>query len=130
MNEVICNGYLQRKVHYVKDKITGNYEYRFYLNVFSAKADGVSVIPFKCTGWLADEAYSKLQVGDYIEIIGELVRENQIVYVLVKELVYKKPKSSRQVHIKTSEFLQTFQPSEVIERLVKKGVNNSGKKKV
>ena len=130
MNEVICNGYLQKKVHYVKDSITGNYEYRFYLNVFSNRAESVSIIPFKCTGWLADEAYAKLEVGDYVEIVGELVRDNpQLMYVLVKELIYKKPKSRKQIHIKTSEFLQTFKPGEVIERLVKKGVGKSGTKK-
>ena len=83
-----------------------------------------------CSGWLADKCYAELQVGDYCEIVGELVRPSaQIMYVLVKELIYKKPKSRKQVHIKTSEFIQTFKTTEVLERLVKKGMTSNEKKK-
>jgi hypothetical protein len=46
------------------------------------------------------------------------------MYVFVQNLVVQKPKARRQAQIRTTDFLQTYQPAKVMQRL-----NDYGEKK-
>lgn len=126
MNICVLSGFLQKKTQYLKNK-EGITEFRFFLNVYSPVEKSMSSLPIKCKGRLADECYSKLKVGYYLEVVGEMVRPSpQQVYAVAHTISFKTPSGEKVVHIRTTEFLEMFDTSKVIERLQ---VNKSGKKK-
>lgn len=125
MNFVICNGYLQKKSEYVKNDM-GQEEFRFFLNSYSYYYKEAYPIPFKIVGDKATECYAKVEVGDYIEVTGELVRPNKTsMYVVCKDVLIKKPKSKKEYYLKTTEFLEFYSPERLItkvnEKKAKKG---------
>ena len=118
MNTIAINGYVIEEGKYVNNTELDQFEYQFFLKVYSTLTNSVSAIPCKCVGWLADKAYSNIIKNSYVELVGEIVREKENkIYVLVTSMISKKPKGKRQYYIKTTEFLETYNPKNVIERL-------------
>lgn len=116
MNKVIINGYLQKKADYVKDEY-GKAEFRFFLNTYSYSFNESFPIPFKVAGDKATECWAKVSVGDYIEVVGEIVRPNpQSMYVMCQDIMCRKPKSKKEYYLKTTEFLEFYNPESVIEK--------------
>lgn len=72
---------------------------------------------------LCDYCYANLSEGCYIEVVGEIERysKNHNMYVFVQNLVVQKPKARRQAQIRTTDFLQTYQPAKVLKRLQEYG---------
>ena len=68
---------------------------------------------------MCDYCYAELSEGCYVEVVGQLDRHSKqhAMYVLVTNLVVQKPKSRRQTQIRTTDFLQTYQPAHVLKRL-------------
>ena len=125
MNFVVCNGYIQKKTEFVRNDI-GQEEFRFFLNSYSYYFKEAYPIPFKIVGDKATECYAKLEEGDYLEVTGELIRPNKnSMYVMCKDISVRKPKSKKEFYIKTSEFLEFYNPQRIInhinEKKVKKG---------
>ena len=118
MNVVIINGHMAKETQYLD--CDGQYEFRFYLKVNSTYSQCVSAIPCKCIGWLADRAYAQCSENCYMEITGEIIRdENSKVFVKVLNMVVKKPRSRRQFYLSASEFIKAYSPQSVLERLEK-----------
>lgn len=118
MNVVCLMGYMAKETQYVEND--GQYEYRFYLKVNSTYSQSVSAIPCKCIGWLADRAYAQCSENSYMEILGEIVRdENSKVYVRVLNMITKKPRSRRQFYLSATEFIKAYNPYDVLERVEK-----------
>lgn len=126
MNICVLSGFLQKKTQYIKND-TGESEFRFFLNVYSPVEKTMNCLPILCKGKLADECYARLKVGYYLEVIGEMVRPSpQQVFAIAHTLSFKTPTGEKVVHIRTTEFLEMFDTSKVLERLQ---VDKSGKKK-
>ena len=115
----VFSGYVENKYGFRKN----NNEYHFDFFVSVENDDGVArPVPFRCTGDMAIEVYSKLQVGYYVEITSKFVRiDRNTHYFVVKDLMYKAPKTSNQYYIKSSQLLEMFNPKNVIERLEESG---------
>lgn len=121
MNSVIITGYVRKKTQYKKNEKTDKYEFKFYVNCYNPLLQCNQVIPCKCEGWLADECYSNLSEGGYVEANGTAtMADNNRMYIMVNSLIYKKPKSRKQFYIKAKDFLQCYNPTSVLERIKKK----------
>ena len=68
---------------------------------------------------MCDYCYAELSEGCYLEVIGQLDRHSKYhpLYVFVTNLVVQKPRSRRQMQIRTTDFLQTYQPAKVLQRI-------------
>ena len=118
MNVVVLIGYMAKETRYVE--VNGQYEFQFYLKVNSTYSNTVSAIPCKCIGWLADRTYANVSENTYMEITGEIIRdENSKVYVRVLNLVSKKPRGRRKFSISATEFIKAYNPYDVLERIDK-----------
>lgn len=127
MNQVIVSGYLQKKSEYVKNDL-GQYEFRFFINAYSYYYNESYPVPFKIIGDKATECYAKFEVGDYLEIVGEIIRPNpNAMYIMCKDISCKKPKSKKEFYVKTTEFLSFYSPECVIDRVYSKN-SKKGKK--
>ena len=120
MNSVIVSGYVLDKTIYRKCKDDPTkMEYYFLVYSYEPFTRTNSKIPIRAYGAMADECYAHLSTNCYVEITGGLVRPNESTfYVQVKDIVYRRPKSKRIYHYTSTEFLDTFAPSKLIERLV------------
>lgn len=117
MNNVTLSGYAYGKAKY-KLNPENNNECNFYIRCYSTYSKDSTLIPCKCEGWLADQAYAKLSENAYVEAYGELIRENsQKIYVKLLTLSVKKPKCRTQFYIRSTEFIEAYSPKSVIERL-------------
>jgi hypothetical protein len=127
MNFVVCSGYIQKKTEYVKNDM-GQDEFRFFLNSYSYYFKEAYPIPFKIIGDKATECYAKFEVGDYLEVTGELIRPNKnSMYIMCKDISCKKPKSKKEYYIRTSEFLDFYNPERILTNLNEKN-SKKGKK--
>jgi len=127
MNNVTINGYIYKNGSYTFNEEKGKFEYNFYLKVHNPILNEAQGIKCKAVGWLADECTSNMCENCYVEVIGSLANSKTgKTYVLVNSITYKKPKSKRQFYIKTTEFLEYFKPTSILERLK---VNEQNKKK-
>lgn len=120
MNYCVFNGYIESKFSYNKDE---NNKLKFDFFVSVENDDGIArPIPFRAYDEVANVLYSKLQVGYYVEITCKFYRKDNIKhYFVVKDLMYKVPKSSNQYYVKTSELLEMYNPKNVLEREKKNG---------
>lgn len=93
----------------------------FRFSVISTTPNKKNAIIVDCKAFneMCDYCYANLSEGCYVEVIGQLDRfsKNHAMYVLVTNLVVQKPKARRQMQIRTTDFLQTYQPAKVIKRL-------------
>lgn len=123
MNYCIFSGYIEQKYAFSKQE-DGTYRFDFFVSV--ENDDGIArPIPFRALGNSAIELYSKLQVGYYVEITCKYLRLNNVTnYFVVKDVMYKAPKTSTQYYVKASEILDMYNPKNVLERVKK---NEDGK---
>lgn len=118
MNYCIFSGYIETKYAFTKQE-DGTYRFDFFVSV--ENDDGIArPIPFRALGNNAIELYSKLQVGYYVEITCKYLRLNNVTnYFVVKDIMYKAPKTNRQYYVKASEVIDMFNPKNVLERVNK-----------
>lgn len=99
----------------------GQNEYRFFISATSKQLNEVFAVPIKCLGQMASEVYAQVTEGDYVELVGELIRlAPDKCYVLAKEVLYKKPNSRTSYYIRSSEFLELYSPQKVLEKMTGK----------
>lgn len=122
MNVVMISGYVLENDKAIYRKVEGSdiYEYYFLVYVHEPFTKTNSKIPVRASGDMANQCYASLCTDSYVEITGGLVRLNddKSFYIQVKDLVYRRPKSKRVYQLTSSEFIETFAPSKLIERLV------------
>lgn len=116
MNVCVFSGYVELKAAYNQNK-DGRLKFDFYVSV--ENDDGIArTIPFRAYDDMATKVYANLQVGYYVEITSKYIRlDNVTNYFVVKDLMYKAPKTSNQYYIKSSELLEMFNPKKVLERM-------------
>lgn len=116
MNYCILDGYIETKYAFTKQD-DGTYRFDFFVSV--ENDDGIArPVPFRALGNTAVELYSALQVGYYVQITSKYIRLNNVTsYFVVKDVMYKAPKSSRQYYIKASEIIDGYKPKNVLERM-------------
>ena len=80
---------------------------------------GATLVECRAFDRHCDYCYAELSEGCYIEVVGQLERisKHHNMYVFVQNLVVQKPKARRQTQIRTTDFLQTYQPANVLKRL-------------
>ena len=117
MNLTVINGYYASG--YLTKTPNGNKCFKFFVLVTIPHKKGSTTIECKAYNELCDYCYTELSEGCYVEVIGQLDRHsaNHPMYVLVTNLVVQKPKSRRQLQMRTTDFLQTYQPAQVLKRL-------------
>lgn len=121
MNNITINGYVRKKTQYLKNDKTDKYEFKFYVNCYNPLLQKNQVLPCKCEGWLADECYTNFSEGCYVEVNGSFaMADNNRGYIMANSILYKKPKSRRQFYISSKDFLQYYNPTDVLERVKKK----------
>lgn len=119
MNSVTLSGYVLDKEIYRKSKEDDKYEYFFLLYCYEPFTKTHSKIPIRTSGTLATECYTNLTKNCYVEINGGLVKKDDgTFYVQAKDLVFRRPKGKRTYQYTSTEFIETFAPSKLIERLV------------
>lgn len=128
MNSVTISGYVLDKTIYRKcEDDPTKMEYYFLVYCYEPFTKTNSKIPVRAYGSLANECYAHLCTNCYVEVNGGLVRPNETsFYVQVKDIVYRRPRSKRTYQYTSTEFIETFAPSQLIERLVS---GDDGKKK-
>lgn len=118
MNVVTINGYISSNGTYKVDE-DGESKYTFIVSVQSPLSNTTNQIPVMCVKLLADECQSRLNIEDYVEITGELERNGNKVYVLASALIHKKSKARSEYVMRSTQFLQTYAPDEIMERIEK-----------
>lgn len=97
----------------------GNRCFKFI--VVSTVPNSKKGIAIECKAFdaLCDYCYANLSEGCYVEIVGQIDRfsRNHPMYIMVTSLTIQKPKARRQMQMRTTDFLQTYQPAKVIKRL-------------
>lgn len=120
MNVVAVNGY------YGNGNITttpnGRKCFKFFVVATTPNTKSATLIECRAYNELCDYCYAELSEGCYVEVLGQLDRYSKMhgMYVMVTNLVVQKPKSRRQVQIRTTDFLQAYQPAQVLKRLTDK----------
>jgi RecJ-like exonuclease len=119
MNTVILNGHVGKDIYYGGDiDMKGQVVCKFYVATSNPTLEETSLVPCVCLDWLAQRCYAGISEGCYVEIIGELVkRRGKSLFVNVQSMVYKKPKSKKQYTIRSTEFLQTYKPANIMKQL-------------
>lgn len=115
MNYCVFNGYVENKYAYgIDDK--GRNKFDFFVSVESD--DGIArPLPFRCYDEIALELYTRLKVGYYVEITCKFQRLNNLThYFVVKDLMYKAPKSENQYYVRASQLLEMFEPKNILEK--------------
>ncbi len=115
MNNITLTGYALEKGKY--SIVNGSTEYNFFLKCYSTYSKRVNNIPIKCRYELADKAYARIVGNAYIEIYGELLNDNGNIYVEAITLSIKLPKEKQNIYVRSTEFLELFSPSSIIERI-------------
>jgi hypothetical protein len=93
--------------------------FKFWVVTTTPHKRGSTAIECKAFNDLCDYCYAELSEGCYVEVVGQIDRHSKHhpLYVLVTNLVIQKPKTRRQVQIRTTDFLQAYQPAHVLKRL-------------
>lgn len=120
MNYCVFNGYVEQKFAYNQDE-EKKFKFDFFVSV--ENDDGIArPIPFRAYGDMAVELYAKLQIGYYVEITSKFIRlAYNKNYFVVKDLTYKAPKSEKQYYVKSSQLLEMYNPSDILEKVKKNG---------
>lgn len=120
MNIVMVNGYVTRNRKYRKNIEKNRMEFCFNVAVTDYVNCEVVSIPVLAIGEMAKHTYAKMCDDCYVEIVGYLskTKENKI-YILVKDIVIKEPKSKTQYYYSSKEFMEIFKPSSIINDIVK-----------
>lgn len=120
MNVVTINGYYGNGN--ITTTPTGRKCFKFFVITTVPNNKSATVIECRAYNELCDYCYAELSEGCYVEVIGQLDRytKNHGMYVFVSSLVIQKPKARRQTQIRTTDFLQAYQPANVLKRLNEK----------
>ena len=95
-------------------------EFGFSVAVVDYINNEIITLPILAIGDMATQIYAKICDNCYVEIVGYLSKTKQNkMYVLVKDIVVKEPKSKTQYFYSSKEFMEIFKPSSVIKNLVK-----------
>lgn len=117
INITIINGYYARGATHIEP--SGRRCFKFV--VISTVPNSKKGIAIECKAFDAqgDYCYANLSEGCYVEVVGQIDRysKNHAMYVLVTSLTIQKPKARRQMQMRTTDFLQTYQPASVLKRL-------------
>lgn len=120
MNIVMVNGYVLNKRKYKKNIEQNRMEFGFSAAVVDYINNEIITLPILAIGDMATQIYAKICDNCYVEIVGYLSKTKQNkMYVLVKDIVIKEPKSKTQYFYSSKEFMEIFKPSSVIKNLVK-----------
>lgn len=119
MNTVILNGYVGKDIYYGGDiDMFNQIVCKFYVATTNPSLESTSLVPCVCLDWLANKCYAGICEGCYVEVIGEIVkRPRKSLFVQVQSMVYKKPKSKKQYSIRSTEFLQTYRPANIMKQI-------------
>ena len=124
MNIVMVNGYVLQNRKYQKNIEKNRMEYCFNVAVTDYVNCEVISMPILAIGEMAKQTYAKICDECYVEIVGYLSKTKQNkIYILIKDIVIKEPKSKTQYYYSSKEFMEIFKPSSIIKDIV----NNSKK---
>ena len=117
MNTVVVSGYYT--IGSMTQTPSGQKCFKFYVLTTTPHKRGSTAIECKAFNDLCDYCYAELSEGCYVEVVGQLDRHSKHhgMYVLVTNLVVQKPKSRLQTQIRTTDFLEAYQPAHVLKRL-------------
>lgn len=119
MNIVMVNGYVLNKRKYKKNIDQNRMEFGFSVAVVDYINNEIITLPILAIGQMATQIYAKICDNCYVEIVGYLSKTKQNkIYVLVKDIVVKEPKSKTQYFYSSKEFMEIFKPSNIIKDLV------------
>lgn len=139
MNLVIITGHVLDLKNFSRFKRSGEVgktTYDFLVLTNGQISNSLNKIPIRAVDDQALICYANLTTNSYVEIVGELVRPTaDKFYVHLRSITYKAPKTVRQYYIKSTDFIETYKPSKLIESMVtqeemnKKGLTRYGKSK-
>lgn len=119
MNIVMVNGYVLNKRKYKKNIEQNRMEFGFSVAVVDYINNEIITLPILAIGQMATQIYAKICDNCYVEIVGYLSKTKQNkMYVLVKDIVVKEPKSKTQYFYSSKEFMEIFKPSNIIRDLI------------
>ena len=119
MHIVMVNGYVLIKRKYKKNIEQNRMEFGFSVAVVDYINNEIITLPILAIGQMATQIYAKICDNCYVEIVGYLSKTKQNkMYVLVKDIVVKEPKSKTQYFYSSKEFMEIFKPSQIIKDLV------------
>lgn len=128
MNIVMVNGYVLNKRKYKKNIEQNRMEFGFSVAVVDYINNEIITLPILAIGDMATQIYAKICDNCYVEIVGYLSKTKQNkMYVLVKDIVIKEPKSKTQYYYSSKEFMEIFKPSNIIKELISKDKDESKK---
>lgn len=128
MNIVMVNGYVLKNRKYKKNQELNRMELGFSIAITDYVNCEIVNMPVLAIGKMATEIYSKLCDDCYVEIVGYISKTKQgKIYILVKDIVIKEPKSKTQYYYSSKEFMEIFKPSNIIKELISKDKDESKK---
>jgi len=127
INTATISGYITKECDYI------NNEYRFFVGVDN-QDKSVSEIPVIAREPLASKCYADFDEGTYVELVGELVRqEGKKMYLRALWIDYSKGRERKTLEMSVDEFMQVFKPNNIIsnmKRLEKSNLNKEQRKKL
>lgn len=128
MNIVMVNGYVLQNRKYKKNQELNRLELGFSIAITDYVNCEIVNMPVLAIDKMATEIYSKLCDDCYVEIVGYISKTKQgKIYILVKDIVIKEPKSKTQYYYSSKEFMEIFKPSNIIKELISKDKDESKK---